>query len=99
MPAKRKLKDMIRIALIQISWVSPDNPNKVEKGFEQSLIDDKRKPLTVDGYLRNIRDFHKRLGIETLEDLQNISLDEFSHRSCIDVKPSAKRLSTSMPTV
>lgn len=52
------------------------NINKVEKGFEQSLIDDKRKPLTVDGYLRNIRDFHKRLGIETLEDLQNISLDE-----------------------
>lgn len=45
----------------------------IEKEFERYTIEvNKRKPLTVQTYGRNIRDFHTRLGIETLEDLQNI---------------------------
>ena len=46
----------------------------IEKEFERYTLEvNKKKPLTAQTYCRNVRDFHTRLEIKTLEELQNIS--------------------------
>lgn len=49
---------------------------EIEKEFKRYLTEvNKRKPLTVETYIRNIRDFHGRLEVETLENLKSITRD------------------------
>lgn len=50
------------------------NIKLIEKEFERYILEvNKKKPLTAQTYCRNVRDFHTRLEIKTLEELQNIS--------------------------
>ena len=46
--------------------------------FINQLKKDGKKPLTLESYKRDIDDFHKRLNIETVEDLQNLQRDEIA---------------------
>jgi len=56
------------------------NTNIVEVGeaFIKQLKKDGKKDLTLKSYKRDIDDFHKRLEIKTVEDLQNLSCDNVS---------------------
>ena len=51
---------------------------EVGNAFIEQLKRDGKKPLTLDSYKRDIDDFHKRLKIKTIEDLQSLGRKDVS---------------------